>query len=242
MKLLTNTPLIEATCEIVFMPTPTFDTTLPGILYTGLKEEFPIKRDQPGGMVTLPSLTLENSFDIQSVRLSQFFSSDNTQAVQIGKDVLVNNMTAPYKGWNIFKAQILKVLTFYSSNFADKPEIRKVTLKYINVLHFDIQNDYIENFTFNLPNPPEEKYKKNRAFNTNLEYDLNTGDILSLSFKSVYPPDISKKSVALEITNQHIVPRRIELDNFENWLDQSHQNIEELFVSSLKAEFLDSLT
>jgi uncharacterized protein (TIGR04255 family) len=241
MELLTKSPLIEASCEIIFMPSSVFDTTLPGILYTELKDEFPTKKDKPGNMIQMPSLTNEKSIDLTQVQLSQFFSIDEKQAVQIGKDILVNNMLTPYKGWGIFKAQILKVFNVYCSNLTEQPKIRRITLKYINIFSFDINADYQSIFTMTLPNPPLKKYVKNRAFNTVVEYDTEFGDILSLGFKSIYPQDKTKKSILLEINSFHNTPKSIEPNNFENWLNIAHKSIEDLFIASLKKQFLHSI-
>ncbi|RYE21558.1 MAG: TIGR04255 family protein [Sphingobacteriaceae bacterium] len=241
MELLQKSPLVETTCEIIFMPSPVYDTTLPGMLFMKLENEFPVKNERPGGIIMAPKIDNNRETEVQSVQLSQFFSSDNSQVVQIGKDILVNNMLKPYKGWDVFKRQIIKVVEAYSSNFVEKPVIRKVLLRYMNVFNFNDGVNHSDVFTFNLGNPPEEKYQKNRAFNSSLEYDSENGGILSLGYRTVYPNAPFQQSIVMEITNQQIVPKSISFENFDSWLEVAHLEIENLFLASLTQDFKDSI-
>ncbi|HJP63520.1 MAG TPA: TIGR04255 family protein [Mucilaginibacter sp.] len=241
MELLKKAPLTEAVCEILFMPSTAFDNTLPGVLFTELKNEFPMKMEKPANLLPVQSIQNNRVIEHIPISISQFFSSDNTEAVQIGKDLLVCNMMAPYKGWTSFKQQILRVLNIYYSNFIEKPAIRRITLRYVNTFVFDANDDYGKIFSFPLPSPPDQTYQKNRAFQTLVEYDTDNGDILSLQFKSVFPPDASKKSVILEINNFLLRPSVMDSTEFENWLDSAHKSVEDLFIASFRKVYFEKL-
>jgi uncharacterized protein (TIGR04255 family) len=241
MELLKKAPLTEAVCEILFMPSAVFDNTLPGVLFTELKNEFPIKTEKPANLIPVQSIQNNRVIEHIPVSISQFFSADNTEAVQIGKDLLVCNMLAPYKGWPLFKKQILRVLKLYNSNFTEKPAVRRITLRYVNTFVFGVKEDYGKIFSFPLPSPPDQAYQKNRAFQTLVEYDTDSGDILSLQFKSVFPPDNSKKSVILEINNFLLRPSVMDSTEFENWLDNAHKYVEDLFVASFRQVYFEKL-
>jgi uncharacterized protein (TIGR04255 family) len=241
MEKLKHPPLIEAICEIIFLPTAAFDLTLPGIVYTEIKDEFPIKQDRPFGQAAVRNTLNPQQIEVISAPLTQFFSSERNKVVQIGKDILVNNSPISYVGWDDFKSQILRIFKIYRQNQTNHTAIRQITLKYVNQFDVPEETNYKDLFSFHLPNPPSQQYEKNYAFNTVVEYP-HEPNVLSKAFRSVFPTKPNTISWVLELGYLNIVPGSIADDDLGSWLETGHTLIEDLFVNALKKTYFESIS
>jgi uncharacterized protein (TIGR04255 family) len=240
MNLLGNSPLIEAVCEIVFMPSPTFDLTLPGILFSELKGDYPIKKDNPVSQVIVPSLIDKKNKDIIQSQYTQFFSSNKKRVVQISKDVLTINFVAPYSGWDEYKNEILRIINIYKGNFENKLLIRQISLRYLN--RFELSEfDPINNFSFKMPIPDNPKYNKLKAYNLTTEFETEYEDVLASTIQSVFPNNPTAKACILTIQNINNDPNSVDIDMLERWLNNAHKTIKNYFIDSLKKTYYHTL-
>ena len=236
MDLLKKAPLVEAVCEIVFSSPAPPDLTIPGILYSGLKTEYPIKKDKPLIQVALRDPG-SNQIILHTTPVTQFFNLQSNRVLQVGNHLFVINFTSEYPGWETFSSEIVKVFKLYTQN-QEALSIRQISLRYINLFYYDERLN--EMVSFQLPNPPSEKYLDNRAVETLVEYSDET-NVLSKSFKTIISPEPPKKSCILELTYMNAMPNGVKIDELEQWLEKGHEAIKHLFVDSLNPEYLETL-
>ncbi|NLI56111.1 TIGR04255 family protein, partial [bacterium] len=94
-----NPPLVEALCEFQFIPLQPYDSTIPGLFYEKIKEEYPEKQEQVG--INFQLQATEKGFEQKIIQnfppKIQFFKSDKTSLVQIARELLVINCLKPYQ-------------------------------------------------------------------------------------------------------------------------------------------------
>ncbi len=223
---------LEAICEIVFMPSVTFDYTLPGILYSELKSDFPHKKDKPNLNIGIPDLNNPQATEFLNVPITQFYNLENDRVVQVGKDILINNQVAPNKNWIDFFKQIVSVAELYHKNLSERKSIRYIALKYIYKIDIQSTSSFKKYFTFPLPLPPGEKYSKVKAFNTNVEFSSGKGNILGKSFRSIIPTSQGVNSSILELVNLNNITN-FSIEDLESWLQSSYDAIQDLLLASI---------
>lgn len=131
-----NPPIQEALVEFQFDGPEDFDVTLFGQLYTQLQTHYPIKRIKhslehpirlgPDGATPLPPRA-------SSINRVQFFSADELDIAAVGVNVLSIHRLRPYTDWRQFKTQVREVHRAYGA-LAGKPQVRRIGVRYINVV------------------------------------------------------------------------------------------------------------
>lgn len=152
-------PLVESLVEFGFVEDPTWDWTIPGLLYSKMSARYPERREQRGVTVRLDR-TIEkmelSTTDFDTRRL-QFVSEDKKSLAQVGPNLLVVNRLAPYPGWGSFRAQVNYVLASYGEVVTSKPLIRSLMLRYINKVSMPKGGNDLESL-FNLyPHLPTDR-------------------------------------------------------------------------------------
>ncbi len=101
-------PLVEALCEFQFISEPSWDLTVPGLIYERVKENFPDKHQQIGiSMQFRPTEEgVEQKVEPNPPRI-QFYKSDKTALIQVAQDLFVINQLKPYPTWGNFKPMII---------------------------------------------------------------------------------------------------------------------------------------
>jgi uncharacterized protein (TIGR04255 family) len=156
-------PIVEAICEFSFELGQPWDGTLPGLIYSEVKESFPKKRQQAvfqfgiqiagqnpaaAPLFGLPAATQEPFSRLQ------FLSEDERTLIQIAPDVLTINKLRPYSSWSDLKPLVLDVLAKYQKA-AQPKAIRRLGVRYINRIQIPLAEVQIQDYLVAFPNLPE---------------------------------------------------------------------------------------
>lgn len=130
-----NPPVIEALIEFRFEPSEQWDLTMPGRLHAALREEYPGKPEQTGGVESPigadPNVQARLMLDVRLV------NADRTRFVSIKRDTMSVHMLAPYqrdegaKGWAEFQPRAETALRAWWDTLAPLA-VTQVGLRYIN--------------------------------------------------------------------------------------------------------------
>lgn len=142
----TQPPLIEAICQFQFVPAADrpFDSTVPGLMYAQIQDDFFIREEQPGlrlqfavGILAQPAVQPQ----VSPITNRVFFKrKDGTAVVQIGSNFLAVNQLPPYPNWSVFQALILENLKIYRE-VAQPEMLLGAELRYINRIELPFIKD-----------------------------------------------------------------------------------------------------
>jgi len=154
-----NPPIIEALCEFRFEPSLPWDLAIPGLVYEGVRDDFP-KRRQVRAFETSVSASLEGvEQQVRTTDRIQFLREDERALIQVGPDLLAVNNLKPYPTWQEFLPLVQTGFSAYCE--ATNPKgIRRIGLRYINRIEIPGPNiemeDYFLFYPFVGPNLPQE--------------------------------------------------------------------------------------
>jgi uncharacterized protein (TIGR04255 family) len=149
-----NPPIEEAICDFQFAPGLDWDPTLPGRMYGELKETYGekprlqqlVEAQLQAGVEGQSSVSMQQKIGKQRV---QFLGEGGTRIVGVGVDQLSVHMLRPYKGWEIFRPQILRALEVYR-RVAEPEGITRIGLRYINKVTIEEPHDDLSPY-FTIP-------------------------------------------------------------------------------------------
>ena len=125
-------PLTEALCEFQFAPTEAWDWTIPGLIYSRIKADFPVKREQPIVEMQLRTMGANAPEEVRhGIARMRFLTPDETGVVQVAPNLLVVNRLPPYPGWAYFRTLVLAQLDTYVE-VAEPKALGRVSLRYLN--------------------------------------------------------------------------------------------------------------
>jgi uncharacterized protein (TIGR04255 family) len=134
-----NPPIVEAICEIQFVPTDNWNLAYTGLFYEKIKSRYSGKpREQrvlefatPGVISSQPlSLVQSNAREITKV---QFPNENGQEIVTLGPASLGVSRLHPYSGWEKFQKQIIEAFNLYKQ-IANPQGIRRIGVRYINFI------------------------------------------------------------------------------------------------------------
>lgn len=229
-----NPPIVEALCEFQFIPSQSWDMTIPGILFEKIGGEFSVKRQQTRFDIGL--LTKKNGIE-QKVEMSppnmQFFRPDKSALVQVGADILTINHLKQYTEWESFKPLILNNLEIY--NKIAKPKgFKRIGLRYINKIDFDKDTIELSAYFNYYPTIPTNLPQSHEAFNLRIEFPYEDGrERLHLTLASVIPQKPNLLSLLLDLDYIMDKPELVPLDKVSDWIEKAHTRIENCFEACI---------
>ncbi|MBD3285607.1 TIGR04255 family protein, partial [candidate division WOR-3 bacterium] len=185
-----NPPIIEAVCEIRFMPESQWDITVPGLVYGKIKRDFPLKE---------PHFIQELKFNqdkpntppkVENKELAVFLTKDRKTTVKLGIHTprLIINRVKPYQSWGTFKPNIERA--FRSLKNIEGVEIKgiqRIGLRYINILEIAKQPGELQkNFEYRLL-WKEELARDIWDFDWKSIVRFNSRDACKIQLASVFP-------------------------------------------------------
>ena len=151
-----NPPIQEALCELRFVPTSDWDTTIPAKLQVALGGEYSaISREQKAVHVKLSvkdGQPANLSYE-QGVAKIQLMSERRNRVLGIGPNVVSIHMLRPYQdpddielgGWEEFRPRIMAALEAYA-RVVGESSIGRVGVRYINRIQIPGQSVEIEEY------------------------------------------------------------------------------------------------
>lgn len=235
-----NPPLEEVVCEIHFGSDEEWDLTYPSGFYDKIKEKFPTKKTKK-----MPSFGV--SVGVQGVGITpnesqrfilQGWNETENLVAQIADNLLIINSLKPYIHWESFKEIILECLKYYRE-VANPTSIQKLSLKYINKLDVGNKHSYQElKKIFNiLPSIPESIEGDANSLQMIVEIPYNENrEILAIQQATLKPEQNKQAPVLFELNYILLNPDAVSFDTFEQWIENAHTRIENVFENGLTDE------
>lgn len=214
-------PLVEALCELHFVPGQEWDWTIPGLLYAQISSRFPNRQQEEA-----PEEHRKPSHRLR------FASADGSMLIQIGPNVLVANCLAPYPGWETFRDLIQDVLAKYVE--VAKPKAAAlVILRYINKITVPGESAVLEHYLHAIPQVPEGVPESLAGWALSLDIPFPDADgIMLLKSGSVY--EDKQGAFLLDLSFLSLNAAELGLgDALLNWIQSAHDQIETTFEASI---------
>jgi uncharacterized protein (TIGR04255 family) len=219
-----NPPIGEALCQFRFETGREWDIVIPGLLYQKIQSEFPERRQQKN---------LEVLFDRETSEVKQssgdriqFRRADGSALVQLGPDLLVVHILAPYSNWESFKAMILGALGRYYE-VAEPAGIRSMALRYINRIRIPASSVQIEDYLLFSPSVPSALPQTFVGWGSTVNIPLDKTELLRITAGSGEENDSNTTIFLLDI---EVVAVQIGgRDGVESRIDRAHEMIETAF-------------
>ena len=223
----------ESICEFFFAPLENedWDPTVPGIIYCGIKDRFPIKKQEVGKGGTGGNDM--GGFSNAPPRILFFDESEN-MVIQVAPYLLSINVFTPEVRWNYFK-QLIKFALYQYLEAAGQLEFFKIGLRYVN--RFDISdspanmNKYLSIYP-HLPEKLPMNYVENEI-NLKINYKGSRDFIVLHSEIAEINEQNQSFSLLLDVDFTMEKPQGIKLNHLGKWLDTAHYELNRLFINSL---------
>lgn len=229
-------PIVEVVCELIFEPSQPWDWTIPGMLYSAVKENYPKKKQKN-------SLKLEFKTGLEQVPQNvsggiermQFYKDDETALIQIGPNNLSINHLKPYPDWEVYSQMIKEAYDEYTKISAPK-FINRIGLRYINRIETGLKRVEIEDYLLAVPQIPKTMPQLyiNWLQKTEIPYTENNG-ILILQSGSIHEHD-NNVTFLLDLDFITQQDHKIELANAIKWIEKAHEIIEISFEACITDE------
>ncbi|MBX5452769.1 MAG: TIGR04255 family protein [Acidobacteriia bacterium] len=139
-KRLTKEPLIEAIWQVQFEGEQGIGDVLPGILFTGLRNEHPKLQLQRLPSANIPAPIAERDPQLRFAPKMLMEKPDGPFVWQVGDRVITLNCRKPYVGWEKFKVAVLALMQIVESSGL-VPNPQRHSLRYINLLRDELAVD-----------------------------------------------------------------------------------------------------
>ena len=233
-------PILEAVCEFKFDQNSPWDTTIPGLLFEGIKKDFPKKKNLQMGKFEMHVDRKKEEFNQQffTRNRAQFLHKDEKIFVLLDENLLTINHLKPYTSWKNYFSNIQKVFETYKK-IANPKQIERIGVRYINRIEVP-----------QLGSDPSElkKYFNFRPFiGEKLPQKLesvivgsvfvfeNKRDRAKLQLLSE-SDEKNKSKFIIDIDYFLNNPNSIELKSVSDWVQTAHNHIGELFEEAITDE------
>jgi uncharacterized protein (TIGR04255 family) len=222
-------PLREVMCEFRLAPEVPWDPTIPGLIYEGLREEFPEKRERLAQEIQITQTPHGFQQEIRSAEMAVFSQPDGLTIVQVAPRLLTVNRLRPYQGWDHFRPCIARAFQALRAAVSVHT-LETLTLRYINQV--EIADGAVD----------LKSYFEIRPFlGDHLPQDLagfmlgcvlaspDSTDSCRIHFASLEAdqPDVRKFLLMLEHFPTR--PRSVAVESALSWIDHAHEQIVQIF-------------
>jgi uncharacterized protein (TIGR04255 family) len=227
-------PLVSAACEFRFMPTDTWDMTVPGAVWERLRERYPERRQDirvETEMAQRPD-GLEQRVT-QTEWLTMYRSSEDA-TVQVTRDRLLVTRGKPYPNWPIFRDEIAYALQSYDSTLSPNG-LARMGLRYINNMDIPEETIDLEDYLEFYPASGKGLPDTFMNFMVAAEYPFDDGEaVLRLRLAPSPSPNDKTTSFVLDIDYFTAQPPEYGLVQCRNWLEKAHARVEEAFLAAIR--------
>ena len=239
-----NPPIETAVCEFRFPPTKPWDLVVPGLMYTNLSKDFPVRLPARRGQGVSIQLGPEGIVSQQVVdqpahllppELRLWRSDDDTGEIVIAPHRLAVHHRAPYPSWVNVLPVIQQALKEYISA-AEPDAIQRIGLRYINRIRFDPTTEIdLESYLDFYPFLGDRLPQTIDASRTRVDIPYSDGrDSLRLNLSAPIRQLEEPLVVTLDLDYSLVEPGGVQFDEVTSWLEHAHDQIEAVFEGCLK--------
>lgn len=227
-----NPPLTEAIFEL-FFESENWTPAVPGLFFSSVNNDYPIiTQAQNGiGLILGPGGI---QIDSGNNALTQYKSADGSNIIQLSNGLLTVNKLPEYSGWSSYRDSILAAINKLQKLVTIK-KINRIGLKTLNKIDIKAHSfsEYKKFYTI-LPSFPTELNYDWSSIQMNFEVPKNEGnDILAISITTILkePKFDAPTLMQLYFTRT----KNADSTNLQEWIEDAHLNLKQLFESSLTA-------
>lgn len=222
-----NPPIIEAVCEFRLPDDTHWDSTIPGIIYNEVKNDFPRRETK-----TIQDIQLSaNQSIIKNTELTIFYKEDRSSLLQIRNNLLAINKLKPYLGWNEFKKDIFKTYDILVKELKFQT-LKRIGLRYINQIEIP-KNSELSHF-FNISINLADSLNKNAEFSdSTLILNVNDTDKCKVRIESSVQQPKDKNIITLDIDYFLHKENIITTNDAKIWVESAHEQVYKIFDESI---------
>lgn len=237
---LESPPLVEALCEFRFVPSGTWDWTIPGRLYDLISEDFPDRAQVEEVAMQLEPGDVLTHRVVKGPGRVQLKRSDGSAMVQVGPNLLVINQLKPYTGWPDFLARILDVYETYKK-LASSLDIARIGLRYINQI--PLSEEMTDLSLLISVDPPLTGRLQRPLLGFYQRYELSNEEPEGvLIHQSGLQKNEDSDFILIDLDfNSQTVEGVAASSDLREWLEKAHNCIEESFIDSLNPDLYENL-
>lgn len=225
--------IIEALCEVHFVPGGVWDPTIFGAFYDRVKGEFPEKRAEERRQfeIRAEEAALKQSFGPPELRM-RFIAADQSAMVQLAPNLLVVNIVGAYPHWKKFKPLIVKCVQDYWAAAVPKG-MSRIGLRYINRYEFPRNQFKVRELFRVYPQVPDEINGSVAPFFMRVEHPYHDSERLLLTFGET---DSGKKdlvAVLLDLDHVFLNLGEMVVQGLEEKLEIAHDRVLSAFEACI---------
>lgn len=231
-----NPPIVEAVCEFKFDPSSTWDSAILGLVYSHVRDKFPIREEELGLEFGIDAVSVQPVRAVKKLSKMKFWSEDRKSLLQVGMNLLVINVLSPYPSWRVFYPLINESLNIYQ-RIAQPKKITKIGLRYINKIPLRKKPEEVADY-FNIYPVwnfgPDIEY---RVFIAGTRLKYNSGeDELKVELLVNELPENKGVSAQLDLDYYTTIAKINGEREAMVWVENAHKHIEEIFEASVAEE------
>lgn len=233
-------PLIEALCEFRFVPSSSWDWTIPGRLYDEIRSDFP-ERAQVDGLAVQFVLGPEKTSAqpvIKGPERVQMKRSDGTAMVQVGPNLLVVNHLRPYSDWESFCSMISDAYAKHEK-IIGPTKVARIGLRYINQIPLPASDGRLEEITTLAQKLPGALDRPVAGIYHRFELNQDKPNgMLVLQLGTQRTEQGNFLMLDLDIGSS---PNEVFMDatSISSWLHDAHERIDDAFFASVVPALLE---
>lgn len=230
-----NSPIVEAVFEVKFSETPGWDFTIPGVMYSRLSTDFPIKEQRVTQEFTISQD--DPSRIKQEVRTSQnmaFLSSDRQRLIQVGEKNSSVHHIKPYKGWEDYFRYDIHSGFSVLNELLPSSKISRLGLRYINHIHAPENELEVTKYLNFYPEFISSHGLQTENFIAGNIFRIpDTEDRCRLQLSNGISPSDKANLFILDLDYYILSSQVSDPQTIFAWADNAHEQIERLFEMSI---------
>ena len=237
----TKSPIIEAVCEFQFTPETEWDATIPGLIYPAIKDKFPKKEERIIQNFEIPhQSSTKAEIKMQQSARAVFLTNDKKTQIQIAPRLLAVNRLKPYTTWANFELYIEEALSNLTSNVIIDG-IQRIGLRYINQIEIPSSDTELSKyFEFRPELGPRLSTTPMMEFIIGCVQPYSDGrDRCRTQLRSALPTNPDNAAFILDMDYYLAKPRTVAVDQALEWVNDAHQNVENIFENCIKEPLRD---
>lgn len=222
-------PIVEAVCEMRFLPNQPWDWTIPGLIYAEIQSEYPKKSEQHSLEVLLGAKGGKVS---GSPMLLRFAREDGSALVVVGPDLISVNFLRPYSNWEAFRSAIERARALYVK-IANPKAFKRIGLRYINRIELPDERVEIEAFLTAVPTVPPALPQTFGQFMQRVELPFPSLPGTLVLQSGSHPEAAGRPAFLLDLDVVTTHPDDIPLATALEWIDKAHEHVEQAFEACI---------
>ena len=223
-------------CEFVFPENTEWDSAIPGLIYTEAKERFPIREQRSETFIGC-STTSDVQPEIKRGDITHFLNEGKNAFIRVGPRSISLNQLKPYSNWGEFKNNVDYIFSI-TKKLIKFDSMQRIGLQYTNLIEMPNEEIDLENYFEIRPFLGKRLPQRTTSFITGCIFLFSDErDACRVQLTDTISQNEKSLAFVLKIDYLLAEPRSIPVDQTLKWIEQAHENTENIFEGCI----LDSL-